>query len=291
LVKETTDLNRVITSFESVLRRAGSKSTSLDFDLALEPLNVLIDVAQVETGLLNLVVNAYDATPPDGGIVVSTRAVELAADEVRKLPAGRYVALSVSDTGHGMHKDTADRAVEPFFTTKAVGKGTGLGLSQVYGMMQQSEGDLTIESKEGEGTRITLYFPVAGGGEAEQPSSDTETVLIVDDQAEVLDMTAELFRTLGFEVLTASSGEDALEVLQRTPRVDLLLSDVIMAGMSGVELAKQARQARPSLKIILVSGYTGGLFSTPVDGLLEGFQFLTKPYRVNDVVRKLRALG
>jgi CheY-like chemotaxis protein len=190
-----------------------------------------------------------------------------------------------------MHKDTADRAVEPFFTTKAVGKGTGLGLSQVYGMMQQSEGDLTIESKEGEGTRITLYFPVAGGGEAEQPSSDTETVLIVDDQAEVLDMTAELFRTLGFEVLTASSGEDALEVLQRTPRVDLLLSDVIMAGMSGVELAKQARQARPSLKIILVSGYTGGLFSTPVDGLLEGFQFLTKPYRVNDVVRKLRALG
>lgn len=291
LVRETTDLNRVIASFESVLRRAGNKATNLVFKLAPEPLNVVIDVAQVETGLLNLVVNAHDATPPDGSIVISTHAVALADNEVRKLPAGRYVALTVSDTGHGMPKDTLERAIEPFFTTKAVGKGTGLGLSQVYGMVQQSEGDLKIESTEGAGTAITLYFPASQDEATSTGPSDTDTVLIVDDQADVLDMSAELLCTLGFEVLTANSGEQALEVLQHTPRISLLLSDVVMTGMNGVELATQAVKTFPGLKVILVSGYAGAGFAPPVDGFLEGFHFLSKPYRINDLVRKLRLMG
>ncbi|MGH6648896.1 PAS domain S-box protein [Aquabacterium sp.] len=292
LVKEHKNLNRVISSFETVLQRAGRSGASFELNLADALPTVEIDTAQVETGLLNLVVNAYDAiSVPGGRIIVSTQVLELEANQVRKLPAGRYVALSVADNGHGMPPQTIDRATEPFFTTKEVGKGTGLGLSQVYGMVQQSGGDLTIESEEGRGTVITLYFPVSQGGAEEHADSELETVLVVDDQTEVLDVTAELFKSLGFEVFSASSGEQALDVLKRTPRISLLVTDVVMGGMSGVELAKAASKLAPTLKVILASGYAGAAFATASGGKLEGFHFLSKPYRVNDIVRKLRALG
>ncbi|HIV72252.1 MAG TPA: PAS domain S-box protein [Candidatus Aquabacterium excrementipullorum] len=292
LQKEHQNLTRLIDSFEAVLRRAGRSTTKLDFELAPDLPSVLIDVAQVETGLLNLVVNAYDATPPHGRIVVTTKLVELRDKQVQKLPAGRYVTLSVRDDGHGMPADVATKAIEPFFTTKEVGKGTGLGLSQVYGIAQQSGGDLVIQSKEGEGTTITLYFPASeldSASDTEQ--ADIETVLIVDDQVEVLEMTAELFRSLGFDVLSATSGQHALNILQRSPHVSLLFSDVVMNDMNGIELAKRASAAYPALRVILSSGYAGHGTAVPTHGKLEGFHFLAKPYRVNEVVRKLRAIG
>lgn len=292
LVKEHKNLNRVIQSFETVLQRAGRTGTSFELDLADELPAIEIDTAQVETGLLNLVVNAYDAVATPGGrIIVSTRSVELSADQVKKLPAGRYVMLSVADNGHGMPRQVIEHATDPFFTTKEVGKGTGLGLSQVYGMVQQSGGDLTIESEEGRGTTISLYFPVSQAQAEDLVEAELEAVLVVDDQTEVLEVTEEVFKSLGFEVFSASSGEQALEVLQRTPRISLLFTDVVMTGMSGVELAKEAVKLMPALKVILASGYAASAGTAPAGGKLEGFHFLNKPYSVNDVVRKLRVIA
>ena len=150
---------------------------------------------------------------------------------------------------------------------------------------------MQIESAEGAGTTVTLYFPALTSGFEAEASSQSETVLVVDDQPEVLDVTSELFRTLGFEVLSADSGEHALEVLERAPRVDLLFSDVRMRGMTGIELARRAVEAAPHLRVILVSGFAGQQGPPSSDGRLEGFHFMTKPYKLNDVIRKLRALG
>ncbi|WP_445322998.1 PAS domain S-box protein [Ramlibacter sp. AN1133] len=286
------DINRVITSFEAVLRR-GSRNT-IHFDVALAPRvsQILVDTAQFETALLNLVVNARDATPDGGRITVATSEVQLGDRQVGILPAGRYVVVSVQDTGSGMPPDVVNRAVEPFFTTKEIGKGTGLGLSQVYGMVQQSGGDLEIRSTLGEGTTMSLYFPALAADcecdAAQEPVA--EKVLIVDDQPDVLEVTSELFRTLGFEVFSANCGEDAVEVLRRTPDIRLLLSDVVMPGMSGIQLGHKAQEMLPHIKVILASGYANPALDRD-EGSLDGFQFLPKPYRVGDLVKKLRAVG
>ena len=288
---EPREVNRVIASFEAVLRR-GSRA-GLQFELRLgEGLpQVLIDAAQFETALLNLVVNARDATPDGGRIVIATRCVDLQAGEVGELAAGSYVAISVQDTGAGMSHDVAVRAVEPFFTTKEVGKGTGLGLSQVYGMARQSGGDLAIASREGQGTTITMYFPALDGTAAEAERNDAaDKVLIVDDQPDVLEVTCELFRSLGFEVLAANSGEDAIDVLKRTPGIQLMLSDVVMPGMNGVQLGRRAQELVPGIKVILASGFANPAVAAKEDSL-QGFEFLPKPYRVGDVVKRLRTLG
>jgi PAS domain S-box-containing protein len=292
LIKEHKNLNRVIQSFETVLQRAGRSGTSFELNLADELPAIEIDTAQVETGLLNLVVNAYDAvSTPGGRIIVSTKSVELADSQVKKLPAGRYVLLSVADNGHGMARQVMERATDPFFTTKDVGKGTGLGLSQVYGMVQQSGGDMTIQSEEGLGTTITLYFPVSQAQAEDLVEAELEAVLVVDDQDEVLEVTKAVFGSLGFEVFSARSGEEALDVLRHTPRISLLFTDVVMNGMSGVELARQAVKVAPNLKVILASGYAASTGASPAGGKLEGFHFLNKPYSVNDVVRKLRVIA
>lgn len=252
---------------------------------------MLVDATQFETALLNLVVNAFDATPVGGRIEVKCGHADLWDGQVGKLPSGNYIAVTVSDNGEGMDEATQRRAIEPFFTTKAQGKGSGLGLSQVFGMVQQCGGDMRITSAKVVGTTITMYFPVLDGGVKHNEAPAAETVLIVDDQPEVLDITAELFRTLGFEVLAAESGERAMEVLQRGPKIDLLFSDVVMTGMTGVELARQALKDTPDLRVILVSGLAGIEGEVPAEGKLQGFPFIAKPYKLNDVIRKLRALA
>lgn len=283
---EPRDLNRVIVGFESVLRRATRSSVRFEIEAAGELPAVMVDVALFEAALLNLVVNANDATLDGGSIRVATQVSDLDEGQVGALAKGRYVVVSVQDTGSGMSEEVIARAVEPFFTTKPVGKGTGLGLSQVYGMVQQFGGELKITSQLAQGTTIALYFPVSAQEAIEDslpPPSDK--VLIVDDQPDVLEMASEMFRTLGFQVITASSGRQALEILSRTPDIHLLFSDVVMPGVSGVELGRQAQEISPQTRILLASGYT-----TPA-GSLKGFEFLPKPYRIADILKKLRALG
>ena len=283
---EPRELNRVIAGFESVLRRATRSSVRFDVELEGELPTVMIDVALFETALLNLVVNANDATLDGGSIRVATHVSDIGEGQIGALPPGRYVVVSVQDTGSGMSEEVIARAVEPFFTTKPTGKGTGLGLSQVYGMVQQFGGELKILSQPAQGTTMSLYFPVSDREairEAAPPPSDK--VLIVDDQPDVLDMASEMFRTLGFHVITANSGRQALEILSRMHDIHLLFSDVVMPGLSGVELGKKAQEISPNTRILLSSGY-----STPA-GSLKGFEFLPKPYRIADILKKLRALG
>jgi PAS domain S-box-containing protein len=283
---EPRDLNRVIAGFEPVLRRATRSSVRFEIETEGDLPAVMIDVALFETALLNLVVNANDATLDGGSIRVTTHVSSIAAQQIGNLPQGRYVVVSVQDTGSGMSEEVMARAVEPFFTTKAMGKGTGLGLSQVYGTVQQFGGELKIVSQLAQGTTISLYFPITAEDAIQDsvpPPSDK--VLIVDDQPDVLDMAAEMFRTLGFHVITATSGRQALEILTRTHDIHLLFSDVVMPGLSGVELGKKAQEISPDTRVLLASGYT-----SPA-GSLKGFEFLAKPYRIADILKKLRALG
>lgn len=290
LKQEPRDANRVINSFEAVLRRASRSAIAFEVQLAARLPQVLLDAAQFETALLNLVANARDATPDGGRIVLSTQVVEL-AQKRRGLPPGTYVVVAVQDTGEGMSPDIVSRAVEPFFTTKELGKGTGLGLSQVYGLVQQSGGDLDIVSQHGKGSTMSMYFPALEGEHDEGPDPDAaEKVLVVDDQPDVLEITSELFRTLGFDVLSANSGEDALAMLERTPDLRLMLSDVVMPGMSGIQLARKAKVLSPALKVILSSGYANPAVDKG-QGNLEGFNFLPKPYRMADLVKMLRSIG
>ncbi|MFL6658685.1 MAG: PAS domain S-box protein [Massilia sp.] len=288
LKQDVHSLNEVITSFEAVLRRAVRGTVKFDIELASKLPKTMVDAAQVEAAMLNLIVNARDATPDGGRIVLSTAQCELAAGQVGALAAGPYVKLMVRDTGTGMESDVAKRAIEPFFTTKAVGMGTGLGLSHVYGMVQQSGGDLAIDTAPDAGTCMTLYFPaLQDQSEAQLPTEKRDKALVVDDQEDVLAMALELFQALGYEVLSANNGAEALEILRRTPDISVLFSDVVMPGMSGIELGHEARRLSPDLKIILASGYAApALKAANVE--IDDFQLLPKPYSVAQILRHLR---
>ena len=280
---ERVRINRVVDSFEAVLRRAVKSSMQLELSLTPGLPEIEADVPQLESAILNLVVNSRDAIADDGTIVISTSLVTLPE-------AGEYVCLSVRDNGCGMTPDVAGRAVEPFFTTKEVGKGTGLGLSQVYGAVQQARGELRIVSQPGQGTDMMMLFPTLGAGSSANGAAHREAaekVLVVDDQTEVLDITAQLFTSLGYDVLSANNGSEALDILHRTPELTILFTDVVMPGMTGVELAKNARVLRPELKIILASGYLASILSEQKDEIGQ-FDFVAKPFRLSDIIKKLR---
>jgi PAS domain S-box-containing protein len=290
---DTHDLNTVIRGFESVLQRAGNSSVRFDLDLAPQLRLVQVDAARFEAALLNLVVNSRDAMPEGGELIISTVDVDLAEHAVGRLPAGPYVKVSVRDTGSGMPPDVAARAFEPFFTTKAVGKGTGLGLSQVYGFFVQSGGDIALDTSPDHGTTVTAYLPaLAGDAPADadaSPDTTVETVLLVDDEPDVMDAAAELLRSIGYAVITASNGPDALELLRRRNDIDILFTDVVMPqGMSGIELARLSLDIAPGVKVVLASGYPLPALKTDFDDL-EQFAFINKPYRLADLARKLRA--
>jgi PAS domain S-box-containing protein len=285
-------VNRIIGSFEAVLRRALRSNVRLDVFLTPNLPRIQVDEAQLESALLNLVVNARHAIRESGTVSVTTGLVSLSSNQVEQLASGQYVKIAVSDTGDGMTPDIIARAIEPFFTTKEVGTGTGLGLSQVYGLVQQSNGGMQIESTPGTGTTVALYFPVleADDATAPAPKDANEKALIVDDQPDVLEMAVNLFSSLGYDVLSANNSEQALEILRRTPDIAILFSDVVMPGMSGTQLAKAALLHIPTLKVILASGYVDASLSEE-DKDLEQFQLIAKPYRLSDIIKKLKVLS
>ncbi|WP_301782063.1 PAS domain-containing sensor histidine kinase [Caballeronia sp. SEWSISQ10-4 2] len=293
LMVERYDLNTVISSFEAVLRRAGNSAIEMDIRPARDASTVLLDAARFEAALLNLVVNARDAMPDGGKLVVAVENVELDAGQVGNLAPGAYVRVSVADTGSGMPPEVAARAFEPFFTTKEVGKGTGLGLSQVYGFIAQSGGDVVIDSEEGKGTTIGMYLPVVEGapGDATIADMSVDTVLIVEDEPDVLDAAGQLFRSIGYEVVTATNGVDAMAILARRTDIDILFTDVVMPkGMDGIQLARSTRELRPDLKVILASGYPLPALREQY-GRIDDFSFITKPYRLAELAKVLRAAG
>ena len=285
---EVHDLNTLIYTAESVLRRAVGEDVTFELNLGRGLGDVHVDAAEFEAALLNLVVNARDAMPHGGHIVIRTRE-HVQREKDGRRDAGRYVLVTVEDTGTGMPPEVIEHAMEPFFTTKEVGKGSGLGLSQVYGFAVQSGGDVVIDSRVGQGTTICFYLPVrSDDGDLEEGDSGAPVkVLLVEDDADVQAMAIETLRHLGYAVVPADEGIAALEILERDPEIEILFTDVVMPkGMSGVDLMHEARRRRPDLRVLLASGYARGQLPT----MPEGADFIAKPYRVDDLRDRLAAL-
>ncbi len=299
LEPRATDANALVEGMEPMLRRTLGGHVQVDLNCDAPQPTIMIDPAQLETAILNLALNARDAMPKGGRLTIATATVELDADYAQHNPdaaPGRYVVLTVTDTGIGMPPDVLAQAFEPFFTTKEVGKGSGLGLSMVYGFVKQSNGHVKIYSEPGHGTAVRLYLPCAASPavpETDEPPDETpasagETILAVEDDDAVRAYVVGLLGSLGYTVLSAGNAPSALATLRQTPDIDLLFTDVMMpGGMNGVELARQARAIRPGLKVLFTSGYSGDALSHA--GKLEpGVEPLTKPYRRNDLATRLR---
>lgn len=269
-------------------------------DVACERCFVEADVVQFETALVNMAVNARDAMNGEGTLTVRVDALaEMPSIRGHAGSSGKFVAVSISDTGAGIPADRLGRIFEPFFTTKEVGKGTGLGLSQVYGFAKQSGGDVAVESEPGKGTTFTLYLPKVesdverdgaagrahGGGQDENGRGCR--VLVVEDNIEVGRFSTQLLQDLGYETTWAANASEALQLLEDDhTRFDVVFSDVVMPGMSGVELGREIRQRYPSLPVVLTSGYSHVL----AEEGRHGFELLHKPYAVEDVSRVLRRM-
>jgi signal transduction histidine kinase/CheY-like chemotaxis protein len=298
---DTVNLNQLIVNIENLMHRVIGEQIEVITTLSPILAPAQIDPSQFETAMLNLVINSRDAMAGGGRITIETRNVTLgpqyAVNDPEVIP-GPYVMIAVSDSGAGMTPAVLARAFDPFFTTKEVGKGSGLGLSQVYGFAKTAGGHVKIYSEPGIGTTVKLYLPkssdravapevVAETGSA-RPDNGHETILVVEDDEDVLVVATESLRELGYQVVTAGDATQALAILRGDQRVDLLLSDVIMpGGMNGVQLTVEARRIRPELKVLLTSGYTAAALSLE-HGLPDNLNVVEKPYRREELARKLR---
>jgi PAS domain S-box-containing protein len=290
------DLNHVVVELEKMLRRLIGEDVQLELVLAVGLWPTLADPAQVEQVIMNLVINARDAMPEGGRLAIRTANLHLAAGPASALPAGDFVELSVADTGIGIDPATRARLFEPFFTTKAAGKGTGLGLSTVYGIVSQSGGEVQVESRPGHGATFRVLLPRARAAEEEDrglahlraASTGDETVLVVEDEAAVRDVTRRILVAAGYTVLGASCGAEAIRQCQEHPgEIQLLLSDVVMPGMGGLECAEQARRLCPGLRVLFMSGYSDDAIVQ--QGVLQpGTRLLGKPFSAFDLTRQVR---
>jgi len=295
------DLNVVVNNLNQMLRRLIGEDIVLSFQAA-NPLGYIkADLGQIEQILMNLVVNARDAMPKGGTIAIATSLVELDEaylDSHFSVRPGRYVLLSVSDTGCGMDEKTLSHIFEPFFTTKGPGQGTGLGLSTVYGIVKQSDGYIWVYSELEKGTTFKLYFPLHEEGapvlsewSAEvQPVGGTETVLVVEDDESLRKLTAALLESTGYRVLEADNGETAINLVEKwAESIDLLLTDVLMPVMSGVDLSARLRKLRPDLKVLLMSGYAGDLIARH-RGIEPDILLIEKPFTRHGLLSKIRSV-
>ena len=283
---------------EPMIRRAAGEMISLTIEVAANAGSARFDGAQFEAALLNLVVNAAHATPPGGSIKVTASRARVAVGEIEDLKEGRYLKVSVADTGTGIPPEVMQRIFEPFFTTKEIGQGSGLGLAQVQGFARQSGGAVTVESQPGQGATINIYLPAADGPAREltippvyvptQARRVTgETVLLVEDDEGVRTLTESLLEECGFRVLSTENGPEALAILRRGDPIALMLSDVVMpGGMSGVDLAILASRLRPELPILLATGYAAGRLAelTPAND----WPVLRKPFHLEELAAAIR---
>ncbi len=291
-------VNDLVDDVDKMLRRLVGEDVELRLTLASDAGNVRADSGQLQQVIMNLVVNARDAMPTGGKLLIETAHAELTEQYAELRPAvipGRYVMLAVSDTGVGMDAQTKARIFEPFFTTKEKGKGTGLGLSTVYGIVKQSGGYVWVYSEPGHGTTFKLYLPrVDAPAEPQAPPREaatvtgTETILLAEDDEILRPLTKGLLAKLGYTVLEAESADQALAVAgARQGPIHLLLADVVMPGASGRELARRLAQSRPETRVLYVSGYTDDAIVH--HGMLEpGLNFLQKPFTPAALARKVR---
>lgn len=290
--------NQLISAFQGLIDQAVGARCEVAVQTDDKLWLCRVDPALLETALLNLALNARDAMPDGGMLMIKTRNVVV---DARSAVAGRvpgsYVQISVVDTGCGMTAEVRDRVFEPFFTTKEVGKGTGLGLSMVYGFVRQSGGHIDIVSAVGAGTTIDLYLPQATqmpDAEAShiQPTAipaGSERILLVDDNEDLLDVTSTMLTGLGYQITIARNGAEALQILNSGQEFELLLSDIVMPnGMNGVELAREARRLRENIKILLTSGYAEDVLER--HNAVGEFSIIDKPFRLADLARRLHSI-
>lgn len=293
------DMNALVESLEDLLRRTLGEQIVLEMSPAADLWTARTDVNQLESALLNLSINARDAMPHGGVLRVETANRRLSEDDARADPdhaSGDYVVLSVADTGSGMDAATAAKVFEPFFTTKPAGQGTGLGLSMVYGFLRQSGGHVRIDSALGAGTTIELFIPrFEGEAEAQvetiaaAPLGAGETVLVVEDDPGVRLIVGEVLGELGYGAIEAVDANEALPLLQSGRRIDLLITDVGLPGLNGRQLAEIARQSRPELKVLFITGYARE--AAVRDGFLDtGMDMMTKPFQIEALAAKIREI-
>lgn len=302
---ELHDINQVIESMEPMLRRLLTENIDfkINLDRFIDP--VIVDQAKLEQVILNLVVNARDAMPDGGRINLSTIKVKLDAYQARLdgLAAGKYICLDIRDTGQGMNDSVKEHIFEPFFTTKDEGKGTGLGLATVYGIVTQSKGGIKVASEPGMGTTFSIYLPTASTDASEdsvetkkkdEPQADSvevsETLLIVEDEEDVRDMTRQILEQAGYKVLEAANGSLALDVLRDYPdKIDLVMTDLIMPTMNGAEFVRLLRESHPDMNVVFISGYSDEILP---DGTNSGgdIPLLTKPFDPEELLSKIREI-
>lgn len=299
LAPQVVDANRLVAGMSDLLRRALGETIRIETVLAGGLWKTHADSSQLENAILNLAVNARDAMGEDGKMTIETANSHLDegyAATHAEVKAGQYVMIAVSDTGAGMPADVMERAFEPFFTTKPVDKGTGLGLSQVFGFVKQSGGHVKIYSEPGQGTTIRIYLPRFFGPEEAAISSEragnpavpvTETILVVEDDPRVRASTTDAMRELGYTVIHAASGQEALEKLGDNPGVALMFTDIVMPVMNGRKLAEEALARMPKLKVIFTTGFTRN--AVVHNGVLDhDVHFLAKPFTIEQLAAKLR---
>jgi len=297
LIPKSVDANQLVVSLEDLLRRTIGETIDLDIAASADLWLTECDPNQLESALLNLAINARDAMPGGGKLTIATANARLDGIDAETPVPGDYVRIRVTDTGTGMSAEVAARAFDPFFTTKPLGQGTGLGLSMIYGFVRQSDGHVTIDSAPGSGTSVNLYLPRHHGEPAaERPAPAAaaepgagETVLVVEDDSVVRGVIVEMLHDQGYRTLEAADGPSGLRALRPGTRVDLLITDVGLPGMNGRQLADQARENRPGLKILFITGYAENV-AIAKDVLQPGMDMITKPFDLGDLSRRVRDL-
>jgi PAS domain S-box-containing protein len=300
LIPKSVDANALVVSLEDLLRRTIGETIDLEIAASDDLWCTLCDPNQLESALLNLAINARDAMPDGGKLTISTANARLdsVTAETPALSPGDYICISVTDSGVGMSPEVAARAFDPFFTTKPIGQGTGLGLSMIYGFARQSNGHATIDSKLGQGTSVKLYLPrhhgdvTASHGSAVRAAEHAvtgETVLVVEDEPVVRGVILEMLGEQGYRTLEAVDGPSGLRILRTGERIDLLVTDVGLPGMNGRQLADQARETRPGLKILFITGYAESVAIS--EGFLQpGMEMITKPFDLDHLSQRVRAM-
>ncbi|MFL5421816.1 MAG: ATP-binding protein, partial [Myxococcales bacterium] len=287
-------LDEVIGAGEKLLRRSLRADIDLEMRLSTGRCRVKVDPTKLEQVLLNLAVNARDAMPAGGRVIVETSTLELTPDEARPhgITAGQYVSIAVTDEGTGMPPEVAARVFEPFFTTKEAGKGTGLGLATAHGIVRQAGGAISVRSVEGQGSTFRILLPVT----SELPDEElrntairtrgSETVLVAEDEAPVRAVVRRILAEAGYKVLEAANGEEALALAQRhSGSIDLLLADLVMPGMGGKELARRLCNGSAATRVLYLSGY----FGPSGDSEPSQDQFLAKPFTRDELLARVRA--
>ena len=296
---QTVDVNKLVAGMEDLLRRTLGENVNMLTRLSADAWQGCTDANQLENALLNLCINARDAMPDGGDLIIQTENRRVGRRRgtrgVNELEPGDYVVLSVRDSGTGMEADTLAKAFEPFFTTKPIGKGTGLGLSMIYGFAQQMHGTVEIDSTPGEGTTVSVLVPRSSGSEAVDCVGEDvvmgggETVLVVEDEADVRMLVTETLEELGYAALEATDSSSALMLLRDTHRIDLMVSDVGLPGMNGRKLADEARKLRPGLKVLLITGYAADA-ADRVGFLGPDISMMQKPFAIEALSNTIKRL-